>query len=78
MEILEEKVSNFQMSDSTDDIRNQEADESPNDSNSGQGQGGGMQAIVNHVTQDKIEASMWISRLVTIMFTISFVLPLFG
>lgn len=41
-------------------------------------QAGGMQAVINHISQDKIEAAMWISRVGTILFTISFVLPVFG
>ena len=39
---------------------------------------GGMQAVINHLSQDKIEAALWISRLATILFTVSFVLPIFG
>ncbi|XP_067948681.1 transmembrane protein 33-like [Watersipora subatra] len=40
--------------------------------------GGGRTAVINHISSDKIEASMWIARLTTIFFTISFVLPFFG
>ncbi|KAF6018953.1 TMEM33 [Bugula neritina] len=39
---------------------------------------GGFQAALNKMNADKVMAAMWLSRLVTIMFSISFVLPLFG
>ena len=52
--------------------------DSPNPSGTSTNTSGGMQAVINHITSDKIEAAMWISRLTTIVFTISFVLPFFG
>lgn len=68
------------MSDQTDEPRNETgAGDSNGSTSSGAApSGGGMQAVIAHISQDKVEAAMWVARVGTILFTISFVLPLFG
>lgn len=38
----------------------------------------GIDALKNHVVEHKVETALWISRLLTIIFSIGYLLPIFG
>lgn len=48
-----------------------------NGESSSSGSSGGP-SVINHMMANKVEAAMWISRIMTLLFTVSFVLPIFG
>lgn len=45
-----------------------------NDSN----QPRGVEAVKNHMLENKIETALWVSRVLSIIFAIGYILPLFG
>lgn len=38
----------------------------------------GVNTLVEHVSQNKIDVALWASRLLTIIFCIGYILPIFG
>lgn len=38
----------------------------------------GIDALKNHILEHKVESALWLSRLLTIIFSIGYILPLFG
>lgn len=38
----------------------------------------GVEALKNHVVEHKVETALWVSRLLTIIFSVAYLLPLFG
>lgn len=38
----------------------------------------GVAAVKDHMLENKIETALWISRVLSILFAIGYVLPLFG
>lgn len=53
-------------------------DGAPRGEESSSSQPSSFQSVINFLGRDKIESAMWVTRLITIFFTISFVLPFFG
>jgi transmembrane protein 33 len=37
----------------------------------------GFEAVKNHMLENKIETALWISRILSIFFTIGYILPIF-
>lgn len=38
----------------------------------------GVQALKDHIILNKIDTALWASRVLTILFTIGYVIPIFG
>lgn len=52
---------------------------SDNSSSSNQNQPArGFEALKAHVTANKIDSALWASRVLTILFAVGYVLPIFG
>lgn len=51
---------------------------SDNNSTDSETQPRGVEAVKNHMLENKIETALWISRVLSIVFAIGYVLPLFG
>jgi transmembrane protein 33 len=45
-----------------------------NDSN----QPRGVEAVKNHMLENKVETALWVSRVLSIVFAIGYLLPIFG
>lgn len=43
-----------------------------------QQQARGVEALKQHVMLNKIDAALWASRVLTVVFTIGYILPIFG
>lgn len=48
------------------------------DSNANQERPRGMEALKQHVIENKVDVALWASRVLTIIFAIGYVLPIFG
>jgi transmembrane protein 33 len=38
----------------------------------------GVEAVKNHILENKIETALWVSRILSIFFAIGYLLPIFG
>lgn len=38
----------------------------------------GIEAVKNHMLENKIETALWISRVLSIVFAVGYILPIFG
>lgn len=38
----------------------------------------GFQALQNHVIQNKVDVALWATRMLTIIFAMGYILPIFG
>jgi hypothetical protein len=38
----------------------------------------GVEALKNHLVEHKVETALWVSRILTIIFSVAYLLPLFG
>lgn len=38
----------------------------------------GVQAVKNHMLANKIDTALWVSRVLSIVFAIGYILPIFG
>jgi transmembrane protein 33 len=38
----------------------------------------GVEAVKNHFIENKIETALWVSRILTVVFAIGYMLPIFG
>lgn len=38
----------------------------------------GIEAVKNHMLENKIETALWLSRVLSIVFAIGYLLPIFG
>lgn len=48
------------------------------DNNTNQERPRGIQALKQHINDNKVDVALWASRVLTIIFAIGYVLPLFG
>lgn len=48
------------------------------DDNQEQNQPRGWEALKAHISQNKVDVALWASRVITIAFTIGYILPIFG
>lgn len=48
------------------------------DSNANQERPRGTQALKQHIIENKVDVTLWASRILTIIFALGYVLPIFG
>jgi hypothetical protein len=62
----------------TDNTQHTERKMSDNNSTDNENQPRGIEAVKIHMLENKIETALWISRVLSIVFAIGYLLPIFG